>query len=146
MTICSRTKGYCFPYCFILFCNLKIPKQGIKMQIFFLNGLWRLLKNGHFPVKLHSSAPSGFACQDNLNNFGCCCIVFSENDPSTRQRYHYKIVFKSFHFGDRFQKLSLSVKTIIAKKVGGFDENGLKTFSCRQGFIHTKSYAVLKVV
>ena len=29
----------------LLFCNLKIPKQGIKMQIFFLNGLWRLLKN-----------------------------------------------------------------------------------------------------
>ena len=27
------------------------------MQIFFLNGLWRLLKNGHLPVKLHSSAP-----------------------------------------------------------------------------------------
>ena len=41
--------------------------------------------------------------------------VFSENDPSTRQRqYHYNnIVFKSFHFGDRFQKLSFSVKTII---------------------------------
>ena len=28
----------------LLFCNLKIPKQGIKMQIFFPNGLWRLLK------------------------------------------------------------------------------------------------------
>ena len=27
------------------------------MQIFFLNGLWRLLRNGHLPVKLHSSAP-----------------------------------------------------------------------------------------
>ena len=28
--------------------------------------------------------------------------VFSENDPSTpRQQYHW--VFKSFHFGDRFQ-------------------------------------------
>ena len=27
------------------------------MQIFFLNGLSRLLKNGHLPVKLHSSAP-----------------------------------------------------------------------------------------
>ena len=26
------------------------------MQILFLNGLWRLLKNGHLPVKLHSSA------------------------------------------------------------------------------------------
>ena len=41
----------------LLFCDLKIPKQGIKMQIFFLNGLWRLLKTGHLPVKLHSSAP-----------------------------------------------------------------------------------------
>ena len=29
------------------------------MQIFFLNGLWRLFKNGHLPVKLHSSAPPG---------------------------------------------------------------------------------------
>ena len=65
MIICSRTKGYCFqvqkaiasPIVFLLFCNLKIPKQGIKMQIFFLNGLWRLLENGHLPVKLHSSAP-----------------------------------------------------------------------------------------
>ena len=27
------------------------------MQIFFLNRLWRLLKNGHLPIKLHSSAP-----------------------------------------------------------------------------------------
>ena len=60
MTICSRTKGYCFPYCFLLFYNLKIPKQGIKMQIFFLNGLWKSLKNGHLPVKLHSSAPPGY--------------------------------------------------------------------------------------
>ena len=40
--------------------------------------------------------------------------VFSENDPSTQQRYHYNnIVFKSFHFGDHFQKLSFSVKTHI---------------------------------
>ena len=33
-----------FPYCFLLFCNLKIPKQGIKMQFFFLIGSWRLKK------------------------------------------------------------------------------------------------------
>ena len=32
----------------------------MKMQIFFLNGLWRLLRNGHLPVKLHSSAPPSF--------------------------------------------------------------------------------------
>ena len=65
MTICSRTKGYCFqeqyaivfPIIFLLFCNLKIPKQGIKMQIFLQNGLWRLLRNGHLPVKLHWSVP-----------------------------------------------------------------------------------------
>ena len=42
------------PTVFLLFCDLKIPKQGIKMQIFFLNGFWRLSKNGHLPVKLHS--------------------------------------------------------------------------------------------
>ena len=29
-----RTIGYCIP----IVCNLKLPKQGIKMQIFFLNG------------------------------------------------------------------------------------------------------------
>ena len=29
------------------------------MQFFFLNRLWRLLKNGHLPVRLHSSAPPG---------------------------------------------------------------------------------------
>ena len=28
------------------------------MQVFFLNGLWRFLKNGYLPVKLHASAPS----------------------------------------------------------------------------------------
>ena len=27
------------------------------MQIFFQNWLWRSLKNGHLPLKLHSSAP-----------------------------------------------------------------------------------------
>ena len=43
----------------LLFCNLEIPKQGIEMQLFFLNGLWKFLKNGHLPVKLHSSAPPG---------------------------------------------------------------------------------------
>ena len=57
MTICSRTTGYCFPIVLLLFCNLNIPKQGIEMQILFLNGLWRFLKNGHLPVKLHSRAP-----------------------------------------------------------------------------------------
>ena len=35
----------------ILLFNLKIPEQGMKMQFFFLNGLWRSLKNGHLPVK-----------------------------------------------------------------------------------------------
>ena len=40
--------------------------------------------------------------------------VFNENDPSTQQRYRYNnILYKSFHFGDRFQKLSFSVKAII---------------------------------
>ena len=53
--IFSRRIGYCFPILFLLFCNLKIPKQGIKMQIFSLNRLLRLLKNGHLPVNLHSS-------------------------------------------------------------------------------------------
>ena len=74
MTIYSNTIGYCFPIVFennrlllsLLFCNLKIPKQGVEMQTFFLNGLWKFLKNGHLPVKLHSSAPRG------LNS---CCYL-----------------------------------------------------------------------
>ena len=40
--------------------------------------------------------------------------VFSGNDPSTRQQYHYNnIVFKSFHFGDHFRQLPFSAKTVI---------------------------------
>ena len=42
MIMCLSTKGYCFqeqcanvlPIVFLLFCNLKILKQGIEMQIF----------------------------------------------------------------------------------------------------------------
>ena len=48
----------------------------------------------------------------NVASFSKACI-FSVNDPSTRQRYHNNIVFKSFHFEDRFEKLSFSVKTSI---------------------------------
>ena len=40
--------------------------------------------------------------------------VSNENDPSTRERYDYNIiVLKSFHFGDRFPKLSFSVKKVV---------------------------------
>ena len=78
MTICSRTKGYCFQeqeaivflIVFLLFYNLTIPKQGIKMQIFFLNGLWKLFKNRHLPVKLHSSVPPPGLCTTD----GIACI------------------------------------------------------------------------
>ena len=77
MTICSRTKGYCFQenrlLFFLLFCNLKIPKQGIRMQIFFPNGLQRLLKNGHLPVKLHSSS------KHEARHFLHVCEKFSRN-------------------------------------------------------------------
>ena len=38
MTICWRTIGYCIPIAFLLFCNLKIPKQGIEMEIFSWTG------------------------------------------------------------------------------------------------------------
>ena len=31
----QEQKAIVFPIVFLLFCNLKIPKQGIKMQIFF---------------------------------------------------------------------------------------------------------------
>ena len=42
----------------LLFSNLIILKQGIEIQSFFSNRLWRFLKTGHLPVMLHSSAPS----------------------------------------------------------------------------------------
>ena len=49
------------------------------MQIFFLNGLWRFLKNGHIPVKLYSSAPHDFRsyCRDqiSLKNYTACVYV-----------------------------------------------------------------------
>ena len=41
----------------LLFCDLKIPKQVIEMQNFFLNRLSRFLKNGHLPIMLYLSAP-----------------------------------------------------------------------------------------
>ena len=47
---------------------------------------------------------------------------------------------ESFHFGDRFQRLTFSKKMITyrckvktQRKVCGFDENDMKTYSCRQG-------------
>ena len=45
----SRTIDHCFPIVFGIFCNLIISKQGIEMQFFFLNGLWRFLKMGTSP-------------------------------------------------------------------------------------------------
>ena len=47
-----------------------------------------------------------------VGSFSKVC-VFNENDPSTRRQYHNNIVSKSFHFGDRFQKLSFWVEKII---------------------------------
>ena len=52
----KEQKAIVFPIIFLLFCD---QKSGTEYQnaFFFLNGLWRLLKNGYLPVKLHSSAP-----------------------------------------------------------------------------------------
>ena len=52
----SRTIG-CFLYCFLIVMESKNSQTGYRNTIFFPNGLWRFLKNGHLPVKLHSSAP-----------------------------------------------------------------------------------------
>ena len=75
---------------FLLFCNLKIPKQGIKMQIFFLNRLWRLLKNGQLPIKLRSSAPWG-------NSFSTV-----EDSFSTVEVVQYSGGITSVQWGDSF--------------------------------------------
>ena len=75
MAICSRTKGYCFQeqqaIVFLLFYNLTIPKQGIKMQFFplFLNGLWRPpSKMGTSPSSYIQAPPGEFQRQHFANN------------------------------------------------------------------------------
>ena len=52
-----RTINYCFAYCFWHFLWSNNSETGYRNANFFLNGLWRFLKNGHLPVNLHSSAP-----------------------------------------------------------------------------------------
>ena len=59
-----------------------------------------------------------FACEDNLNNLWLSLLCFQKFALSVKTiRLHdndiVAYVFISFHFGDRFQKLSFSVKTII---------------------------------
>ena len=57
MIMCLSTKGYCFqeqcanvlPIVFLLFCNLKILKQGIEMQIFPKRVVEILKKKGEPP-------------------------------------------------------------------------------------------------
>ena len=57
MIICLSTKGYCFqeqcanvlPIVFLLFCDLKILKQGIEMQIFPKRVVEILKKKGEPP-------------------------------------------------------------------------------------------------
>ena len=66
MIMCLSTKGYCFqeqwaivlPVVFVLFCNLKILKQGIELQI-FPNALWRFLKKGEPPRQVAFKCPPG---------------------------------------------------------------------------------------
>ena len=55
MTISLRTIGYLFPVILWKFNS----KQDFEMPMFFLNRLWRFLKNGHLSVILHS-AGGGF--------------------------------------------------------------------------------------
>ena len=46
----------------LLFLNFLLSNNsetGYRSAIFFLNGLWKFLKNGYLPVKLHLSAPGG---------------------------------------------------------------------------------------
>ena len=74
MTICSRTKGYCFPYCFAIVLQSKNSKTGYQNANFFLKRVMKILKkNGHLPVKIDSSAPPPRAAREanplhNLDN------------------------------------------------------------------------------
>ena len=55
----QEQKAIVFPIVFLLFFNLKIPKQGNKMQFFFLNRLRRLLKMGTSPSSYIQVLPPG---------------------------------------------------------------------------------------
>ena len=59
MTICSRTIGYCFPYCFLEIFNLIIPKQGIEMQNFFPEQILEILKKWAPPCHITFKSPRG---------------------------------------------------------------------------------------
>ena len=69
MIMCLSTKGYCFqeqwaivlPFVFLLFCNLKILKQGIEMQIFFPKRVVEILKKGVVEIqKKREASPSSY--------------------------------------------------------------------------------------
>ena len=55
-----------------------------------------------------------FVCRDNLNKLWLFLSRFHKLPFLVKMTsIHGNIVFKFFHFGDSFQKLSLSVKMII---------------------------------
>ena len=64
--MCLSTKGYCFqeqwaivlPVVFVLFCNLKILKQGIELQI-FSQRVVEILKKGEPPRQVAFKCPPG---------------------------------------------------------------------------------------
>ena len=67
------------------------------MQMFFLNGLRRFLKNGHLPVKLHSSAPPpDLECPTlEFNNLTSCKNVKGTKPRSLRD---FKLWFSCLAF------------------------------------------------
>ena len=50
---------------FLLFCSLKIQKQGIELQIFSCEQVVEILKNGHNPIQV-TTPPGIFVCIQDL--------------------------------------------------------------------------------
>ena len=65
------------------------------MQIFFLNRLWRLLKNGHLPVKLYLSAPPPPARVQivGFSRFSFCRHLFIFPEEYRMKKEHVLIPF-----------------------------------------------------
>ena len=104
---------------------------------------WKQLKT------IKTSGNLLFACQDNLNNlwlllhrfqkfaFSMKTIRPHDNDIIITKRFSdlfiLETVFKSYRFQWNKSSFSCSYKVKTQRKVCGFDENVMKTYSCRRG-------------
>ena len=112
MTTWSRTIGYCFQEQYnivfpVVFANFS-SETGYRNANFFLNRLWRFgLKNRHFYVKLHSTAPPRYVYALKFNSYNFKTkqqITVVSKEPSQRPTIPVfefvvvnKMVFGKYH-------------------------------------------------